>query len=106
MYRYMIWSSPDTIWHHGLFTYDGSGNPSGVHFYIDNVELLGSDTGNINSSITGGNVDFHIGTNLDDGAPSGQYFKGQLDEIGIWTKVLSSQERSDLWNNGMGNTYE
>ena len=105
MYRDMTWSSPDTNWHHGLFTYDGSGSLSGVHFYIDNSELSGSNTGSVSASITGGSVDFHIGTNINDGTPSGQYFNGHLDEIGIWTKVLSSQERTDLWNGGDGNGY-
>ena len=105
MYRDMTLSSPNTNWHHGLFTYDGSGNPSGVHFYIDNSELSGSNTGSVSSSTTGGSVDFHIGSNLNDGVPHANFFNGHLDEVGIWTKVLSSQERSDLYNSGNGNPF-
>jgi hypothetical protein len=32
------------------------------------------------------------------------YFPGSIDEIGIWSKALSTQEISDLYNGGTGNT--
>jgi hypothetical protein len=32
------------------------------------------------------------------------YYNGYLDELGIWTKVLSSTERGDLYNSGSGQT--
>lgn len=35
----------------------------------------------------------------------GNYFAGRADELGFWKKVLTSQERTDLYNSGAGNTY-
>jgi hypothetical protein len=32
-------------------------------------------------------------------------FNGQIDEVGIWTRALSAQEVSDIYNNGSGITY-
>lgn len=34
------------------------------------------------------------------------YFDGALDEVGIWSKVISSGEVSDLYNSGDGIPYE
>lgn len=31
-------------------------------------------------------------------------YNGYMDEVGIWSKVLSSTEISDLYNGGNGNT--
>ncbi|OGL34495.1 hypothetical protein A3F05_01735 [Candidatus Saccharibacteria bacterium RIFCSPHIGHO2_12_FULL_47_17] len=36
---------------------------------------------------------------------TGGYFNGRIDEAGFWKKVLSSQEKTDLYNSGSGNTY-
>ena len=33
-----------------------------------------------------------------------RYWKDKIDEFGFWTKVLSSQERTDLYNGGAGQT--
>ena len=33
------------------------------------------------------------------------YFTGQVDEVGIWNKVLSATEKSDLYNSGTGSFY-
>jgi hypothetical protein len=30
------------------------------------------------------------------------YFDGLIDEVGLWRRVLTAQERSDLWNGGAG----
>lgn len=34
-----------------------------------------------------------------------QYLPGRIDELGWWKKVLSAQERSNLYGGGSGNTY-
>ncbi len=33
------------------------------------------------------------------------YFDGMIDEVGMWKKVLTAQERADLYNSGSGNIY-
>lgn len=39
------------------------------------------------------------------GAAGAYPFNGRIDEVGIWKRVLSSQEQADLYNAGAGNTY-
>jgi len=34
------------------------------------------------------------------------FMNGRIDEAGFWKRVLTSQERTDLYNSGNGNTYE
>ena len=51
---------------------------------------------------SGHSADFTVGA---DGA-SGTILNNQnLDEIGVWNRVLSDTERSMLWNSGAGTTY-
>lgn len=38
-------------------------------------------------------------------ANSAQYFDGAIDITGVWNKLLSTQEKSDLYNSGSGNEY-
>ena len=35
-----------------------------------------------------------------------QFWDGRIDEVGCWKKVLTSQERTNLYNGGSGNTYD
>jgi len=36
---------------------------------------------------------------------SAEYFDGILDEVGLWRRVLTAQERTDLYNGGAGLAY-
>lgn len=36
------------------------------------------------------------------GMGAGQLWDGGIDEVGIWKRILTVQERSDLWNGGAG----
>lgn len=64
------------------------------------------DNGVVDSVPTGGappvaNADpFRIGSN------TVQPVDGRIDEVGFWKKVLSAQERTDLFNSGSGNTVK
>lgn len=57
----------------------------------------GSPTGTITTATT-----THIGHN-----PTGlaNYFGGRIDEVGIWTRVLSADEVMQLYNSGIGLQY-
>lgn len=47
-----------------------------------------------------GTANFYLGS-----TNSGNQVIGRIDEVGIWNKVLSAQERSDLYGGGSGNTF-
>ena len=68
-----------------------------VQLYVD-----GSASGSsvsMSPNITALNGSF-IGRDID----GGHYLNGYLDEVGIWSKALSTNEISDLYNGGAGQT--
>ncbi len=78
----------DSNWHLMIC----SRNWANMYLYIDNVLLAsGWVTDNAGSS-----------TMVFWWRPfdSASLLTGKIDEAGIWTKALSSQERTDLWNSG------
>ena len=48
------------------------------------------------------NVDFMIGA-FD--SPVTQYMDGDIDEVGVWDRLLTAAERTFLYNNGTGRTW-
>lgn len=48
-----------------------------------------------------GSGNFYVGSESDQNC-----FNGRMDDIGRWTRMISSQEISDLYNVGSGNTYQ
>lgn len=78
----------DNAWHLG-FTCREKGL---VSLYVDNsAELLVYQDASVNYAPTG--IQFSHGT---------YYLSGAIDQIVFWDRVLSSKERSQLWNNGNG----
>lgn len=68
------------------------------------------NNGPTNSISTGGSLQttsnaslFTLGSRQFPG--SQQYWGGRIDEFGFWNRVLTAQERTDLYNGGTGNTY-
>ena len=90
-------------WYMITVTNDGSGNANGINIYVDGV--LGSKTINQNNFDTIGspsiisNKPLTLGSDSRNGTLS---FEGDIDELGIWTKVLSQSEITDLYNSGAG----
>ncbi len=70
-----------------------------INIQINNGAVDSIGTGGAGPSDT--TATFQIG---DIGLGSGNSWNGRIDEVGIWKRVLTAQERADLWNNGLGNT--
>lgn len=81
----------DTNWHHFVLTYDGST----AKFYID-----GADAGTSSYSTTFDNTGgiYYIG-NLHTGS---QYFQGSIDEVAVYTSILSQTQVTNHYNAGLG----
>ena len=115
------------IYHEGGFRFDGRGGVTGFsiggggaaangtwHFVVAwhdpvantvNMEVNGgaqSFSAAHSAGINDTTARFVIGTHS--GAP-GNFLSGRIDEVGVWKKVLTAQERTDLYNAGQGNTY-
>lgn len=86
------------VWYHCVFTYSASTNTKKI--YVNNSEVA-SDTGSSLSGLANGSeVDIGAYDNYD------QYnFNGIIDEVGYWTRALTSDEVSELYNSGNGLAY-
>lgn len=62
-----------------------------------------ADTSAYSSGVTAGTANLTFSQN-DDGNNS--YWDGPMDEAGFWKRVLTSQERTDLYNGGSGLSYD
>jgi hypothetical protein len=81
-------SYTNDIWHHLVYVFDGGL----AKIYLDNVLVVSS---NVVGSVIGDNVEKLIfGTG---NIGNVYYFKGILDDIGIWNRVLTQDEITNLY---------
>src|SRR3989338_43253 len=85
----------DNLWHHVAFTYNGTSLASGINIYIDGVLSNGTVTRDNLSASMLNNVPLNIGSSV---SGSANYFKGVLDEIRVYNRVLSSSDITELYN--------
>lgn len=88
--------SPDT-WHFVVASYDAVTNQMAISIDNGTPDTATNTTGSYDSVAA-----LQIGTWSTTAA---HVFTGRVDEVGIWKRVLTSQERNDLYNNGNANTY-
>jgi hypothetical protein len=88
----------DTDWHHIVVTQTGTDAPI---FYID------GSLSNTNTSSGGdGSKPTAQGTAIGRGGTyDGNYWNGAIDEVGIWSRALTSGEVMRLYNSGSGLSY-
>jgi len=95
----------DNNWHHIVGTWAGGGAISASQFkiYIDGTDRTAavSQAGSQSAPITGDAGGAIIGAN----GQMSLSASATLDELGIWTKALSQQEVTDLYNSNAGDTY-
>jgi hypothetical protein len=82
-------------WHYFAFWYDDVAQEMGIQFDTT-IQTTPQTTG---YPVT--NVDFTVGARADGGTA----FDGRIDEVGIWSRVLTASERTQLYNGGAGLTY-
>lgn len=83
-------------WYYVICWHDSVANTSNVQ--------INDGTAHSSSYTFGGQdkaASFEIGRRVD----VGNYFDGLIDEVGFWKRVLTSQERTDLYNGGAGFAY-
>ena len=85
-------------WYHIVSTFDGRYGK----LYI-NGELV--KTTDQEGSIGNATTQFTIGAHSAGPSGWGYQWKGNIDEVGIWKRVLSAEEVSKLYNNGNGLQY-
>ena len=75
--------------------------PTVIKYYL-NGSYLGEVPSGISTSTTNDNPNLLIGV---DRAETVQFFKGKIDEVGIWNRDLSAQEIEQLFYHGNLNTW-
>jgi gliding motility-associated-like protein len=75
--------------------------PTVIKYYL-NGSYLGESPSGISTSTTNDNPNLLIGV---DRAETVQFFKGKIDEVGIWNRDLSAQEIAQLFYHGNLNTW-
>jgi hypothetical protein len=88
----------DANWHHLVVTYNGNGLSTGIIFYIDGSPVAMTTNQNNNGTNTWINT-----INCQLGGHNAIYcYKGSLDEVLIYNKVLSAAEVTTRYNSGSG----
>jgi hypothetical protein len=89
-----------STWYHCIMTYDGSKSASGLKVYVNNS----LNTQNIIKDTLTGSISntrsFKLGAR-----DNGFFYNGIIDEVGIWDRVLSESEVTELYNSGNGKQY-
>ena len=93
----------DNTYAHVVLTYSGSSTAAGFKMYVNGSSVaLTVSTDTLITADTTNAISFNVGS-ANDGAPTAD-FDGEIDELGVWSKELTSTEVTDLYNAGAGQT--
>lgn len=84
--------------YHIVLTYDGTN----LRGYVDGALVTGP-TSRTGDGTTGGVTASGVGAETID--PVGKFLDGKIDEVGVWSRELSSTEITELYNAGIGLQY-
>lgn len=84
-----------TAWHFCVMWHDAAANTINVSVDNGTTASVAHSTGVFN-----GTAPFNIGAEN-----GGVFFDGRVDEVGVWKRVLTSLERTELYNAGAGRDY-
>jgi len=85
-------------WYHIVYTYPGSGNVYTA--YLNGVSI---GTANNTRAPNLGTTNVSLGSS--NNTSSASNLVGSMDEAGIWSRALTADEVSQLFNSGRGNAY-
>lgn len=99
-----FWNGGSTVitnaaWHLCIATYDGSASQNGINLYVDNATET-NHRGSAGSFTDVSNIGvFRVGN------AASLWANGLIDEVAVWTRVISASEMSQLWDLGTGTTW-
>lgn len=90
-------------WYHFVITIDSSMGGTGVEYYENGTNIGRSRVAANNAfGLYNGGSQFQIGAM----AGPANYLDAVVDEVGVWNRVLTSSEVTDLYNSGAGLPYD
>jgi hypothetical protein len=103
----LAFADSDTDWHHICVTYNGNSDLDGVTMYVDGssvtIGLASPDTLSAGTDITTA-TDLCFGGFINSATTNSRIlpYAGNMDEIAIWSKELSADEVTAVYNSGAG----
>lgn len=94
------WEPSTATWYHVAVTFNAS--DLSTRFYVNGAQQGTTQT--LTRTAGDGTAIFALGTVFSGGSPV-VFFDGILDEVGVWSKVLSDAEVTSLYNGGSGLAY-
>lgn len=92
--------TPSTgTWYHVAGVIDKTLNM--LYLYLNGAQVASASIAGAGLDTFGVNWNFSLGKHQQ----SSQYLNGLLDEVGIWSRALTSDEVADLYNSGAGLAY-
>ncbi|MDD5032808.1 MAG: LamG domain-containing protein [Candidatus Pacebacteria bacterium] len=86
-------------WQHLVITWDGGLDPTGINLYYNGS--LSNDSGSIGDSLTSdASNSLYMGMRYAGGRDVPNYFDGAIDNVRIYSRVLSASEIQSLYNSG------
>jgi hypothetical protein len=85
---------------HVAVTYNGTNS---VKIYVNGTDVTTANTSA--ASIFDNTAAFELGAHVNDSGSQVSNYDGLLDEVGVWTRVLSAGEIAVLYNNGNGLSF-
>lgn len=90
-------------WYNVVATYDGSNARAGIAIYINGIR---ADMDNDGQETVVGTTNTTGALTISYEAPNGgNYFDGIIDQVGIWNRVLTTGEVTELYNSGNGKSF-
>jgi len=87
-------------WYFIVCWHDASADTINIQLNNGTVHSASHTTG-VNDSTE----DFRLGADKSSGSV-GSFWDGRIDEVGFWKRILTTQERTDLYNGGNGTTIK
>lgn len=94
--------APSTAtWYYVIVWHDSVNNTLNIQVNNGTTDSVAHSGG-----VLDGTGPFQMGTLLDEAGVQSQFWDGLIDEVGFWKRVLTSDERTELYDGGNGRDYD
>ncbi|MFW5704829.1 MAG: LamG domain-containing protein [Nanoarchaeota archaeon] len=95
-------NSPDNTWNHVVYIYDAGLSANESEVYLNGVKQTHASILNDNVDVVFDSDSLYIGSR----AGESLFYEGNLDELGIYTRILTSDEIEELYSSQKAQFFE
>ena len=96
------WSPATATWYHVAVVYSAAAHTT--KYYVNGTQQ-GATQDQVRTSIFEGTGKLSLGATYDSTDGAAAFLNGMVDEVGIWSRALTSVEVTELYNNNLANAY-